>query len=176
MYGIASCLATSTNFLLATAKSLAEARPACWFTITDSLTNVSSSDGGGGVGFYEVRPNLVGDQNGKPCIPGTIFNTCAFVDNTIPFTFGNAGRNIVRGPGLQNWDFSVFKMFPIREQMRLEFRSEFFNIWNHVNPVFEPVGLIGEEPQPLEFGTPQFGFPQGARDPRFIQFAMKFYF
>jgi len=147
-----------------------------WFTITDSLTNVSTSDGGGGVGFYEVRPNLVGNQNAKPCIPGTIFNTCAFVDNTIPFTFGNAGRNIVRGPGLQNWDFSVFKMFPIREQMRLEFRSEFFNIWNHVNPVFEPVGLIGEEPQPLEFGTPQFGFPQGARDPRFIQFAMKFYF
>jgi hypothetical protein len=147
-----------------------------WFTITDSLTNVSSSDGGGGVGFYEVRPNLVGNQNGKPCIPGTIFNTCAFVDNTIPFTFGNAGRNIVRGPGLQNWDFSVFKMFPIREQMRLEFRSEFFNIWNHVNPVFEPVGLIGAEPQPLEFGTSQFGFPQGARDPRFIQFAMKFYF
>lgn len=147
-----------------------------WFTITDALTNVSTSDGGGGVGFFSVRPNLVGNPNGKPCIPGTLFNTCAFVDNAIPFTFGNASRNIVRGPGLQNWDLSVFKMFPIREQMRLEFRSEFFNIWNHVNPVFEPVGLIGEEPQPVEFGTPQFGFAQGARDPRFIQFALKFYF
>jgi hypothetical protein len=147
-----------------------------WFTVTDSLTNVSASDGGGGVGFFEVRPNVVGNPNGKPCVSGTLFNTCAFVDNTIPFTFGDAGRNIVRGPGLQNWDFSVFKMFPIREQMRLEFRSEFFNIWNHVNPVFEPVGLLGEEPQPVEFGTPQFGFAQGARDPRFIQFALKFYF
>jgi hypothetical protein len=147
-----------------------------WFTVTDSLTNVSTSDGGGGVGYYDVRPNLVGNPNAKPCVAGTVFNTCAFVDNTIPFTFGNAGRNIVRGPGLQNWDFSIFKMFPIHEQMRLELRSEFFNIWNHVNPVFEPVGLIGEEPQPVEFGTPQFGFPQGARDPRFIQFAMKFYF
>lgn len=147
-----------------------------WFTVTDSLTNVSTSDGGGGVGFYEVRPNVVGNPNGKPCVAGTIFNTCAFVDNTIPFTFGDAGRNIVKGPGLQNWDFSIFKMFPLREQMRLEFRTEFFNIWNHVNPVFEPVGLIGEEPQPVEFGTPQFGFPQGARDPRFIQFALKFYF
>jgi hypothetical protein len=147
-----------------------------WFTVTDSLTNVSSSDGGGGVGFFEVRPNVVGNPNGKPCLPGTLFNTCAFVDNTIPFTFGDAGRNIVRGPGLQNWDFSIFKMFPIREQMRLEFRSEFFNIWNHVNPVFEPVGLLGEEPQPVEFGTPQFGFAQGARDPRFVQFALKFYF
>jgi Carboxypeptidase regulatory-like domain/TonB dependent receptor len=147
-----------------------------WFTITDSLTNLSSSDGGGGVGFFEVRPNVVGNPNGKPCMAGTAFNTCAFVDNNIPFTFGNAGRNIVRGPGFQNWDFSIFKLFPIREQMRVEFRAEFFNIWNHVNPLFEPAGQISEEPQPLEFGTPQFGFVQGARDPRFIQFALKFYF
>jgi hypothetical protein len=147
-----------------------------WLTVTDALTNVSTSDGGGGVGFFDVRPNVVGNPNAKPCIPGTLFNTCAFVDNAIPFTFGNAGRNIVRGPGLQNWDLSIFKMFPLKEQMRVEFRSEFFNIWNHVNPLFEPVGLIGEEPQPVEFGTPQFGFAQGARDPRFVQFALKFYF
>ncbi len=147
-----------------------------WFTITDSITNVSTSDGGGGVGVYEVRPNVVGNPNGKPCVPGTLFNTCAFVDNTIPFTYGDAGRNTVRGPGLQNWDLSIFKMFPVREQMRFEFRGEFFNIWNHVNPVFEPLGLVSEEPQPVEFGTPQFGFPQGARDPRFVQFALKFYF
>ncbi len=147
-----------------------------WFTITDSLSNFSSSDGGGGVGFYEVRPNLIGNPNGAPCPAGTVFNTCAFVDNTVPFTFGNAGRNIVRGPGFQNWDLSIFKMFPVREQMRFEFRAEFFNIWNHVNPLFEPTGEISEEPQPLEFGTPQFGFAQGARDPRFIQFALKYYF
>lgn len=147
-----------------------------WFTITDALTNVSTSDGGGGVGYYDVRPNVVGNPNSKPCMPGTVFNTCAFVDNAIPFTFGDAGRNIVLGPGLQNWDFSIFKMFPVREQMHVEFRTEFFNIFNHVNPLFEPTGLIGEEPQPLEFGTSQFGFPQGARDPRFVQFALKFYF
>jgi hypothetical protein len=147
-----------------------------WFTVTDALSNVSTSDGGGGVGFYEVRPNVVGNPNGKPCMVGQIFNTCAFVDNAIPFTFGNAGRNTVQGPGFQNWDFSIFKMFPVREQMRFEFRTEFFNIWNHLNPLFEAVGLIGEEPQPVEFGTPQFGFPQAARDPRFIQFALKFYF
>lgn len=147
-----------------------------WFTVTDSLTNVSTSDGGGGVGFYEVRPNVVGNPNGKHCLPGTFFNTCAFVDNAIPFTFGDAGRNIVRGPGLQDWDFSVFKMFPLSEEKRFEFRTEFFNIWNHVNPLVEPLGLISEEPQPVEFGTPQFGFAQGARDPRFIQLAVKFYF
>jgi Carboxypeptidase regulatory-like domain/TonB dependent receptor len=147
-----------------------------WFTVTDAVTNVSSSDGGGGVSYFEVRPNVVSNPNSKPCIPGTIFNTCAFVDNTTPFTFGNAGRNIVRGPGFQNWDLSFFKMFPVREQMRFEFRAEFFNIFNHVNPLFEPTGEISEEPQPLEFGTPQYGYVQGARDPRFVQFALKFYF
>jgi hypothetical protein len=147
-----------------------------WFTITDAVTNVSTADGGGTVGFFEVRPNLVGNPNAKPCVVGTLFNTCAFADNTTFFTFGNAGRNIVRGPGLQNWDFSVFKLFPVKEQMHFEFRAEFFNIWNHVNPLLGPAGAISEEPQAVEFGTPQFGFPVAARDPRFIQFALKFYF
>jgi hypothetical protein len=147
-----------------------------WFTITDAVTNVSTADGGGVVGYYEVRPNVTGNPNAKPCVAGTLFNTCAFADNTTYFTFGNAGRNIVRGPGLQNWDFSVFKIFPVREQMHFEFRAEFFNIWNHVNPLFGPPGAISEEPFPVEFGTPQFGFPIAARDPRFIQFALKFYF
>jgi len=147
-----------------------------WFTITDAVTNVSTADGGGVVGYYEVRPNLAGNPNAKPCTPGTLFNTCAFVDNTTFFTFGDAGRNIVRGPGLQNWDFSVFKMFPIREQMHVEFRAEFFNVWNHVNPLLGPAGAISEEPQAVEFGTPQFGQAVAARDPRFIQFALKFYF
>ena len=147
-----------------------------YFTVTDSSSNVSASDGGGGVGYYTVRPNLVGNPNGKPCMPGAFFNTCAFEPNTVNFTFGNAGRNIVRGPGYQNWDFSIFKMFPISEQKRFEFRAEFFNIWNHFNPLIEPGNQISEEPTPLELGTPQYGFNQGARDPRFIQFALKFYF
>lgn len=147
-----------------------------WFTITDAITNVSTADGGGTVGYYEVRPNIVGNPNSHPCVPGTLFNTCAFVDNTTFFTFGDAGRNIVRGPGSQDWDFSVFKLFPIHEEKHLEFRAEFFNIWNHVNPLLGPPGAISEEPQAVEFGTPQFGQAVAARDPRFIQFALKFYF
>ncbi|MGC1105361.1 MAG: TonB-dependent receptor [Candidatus Acidiferrales bacterium] len=149
-----------------------------WFTITDT-TDVSTADGGGVVGFYEDRPNVVGNPNGKPCVPGTLFNTCAFAQNTTFFTFGDAGRNIVRGPGLQDWDFSIIKLFPIREQKQFEFRSEFFNIWNHENPLLGPTGAISEEPVAVEFGTPvppEFGFPAAARDPRFIQFALKFYF
>jgi len=47
-----------------------------------------------------------------------------------PNTFGNAGRNIVRGPHLSNYDFSLFRIFPITERARLEFRGEFYNLTN----------------------------------------------
>jgi hypothetical protein len=46
------------------------------------------------------------------------------------FTIGNAGRNILIGPGMYNVDFSVFKNFGISERMRLQFRTEFFNLFN----------------------------------------------
>ena len=148
-----------------------------WFTVTDggAISSVSTSDGGGAVENVQ-RPNLVGNPNARPCMPGTLFNTCAFATNTTFFTFGDEGRNVVRGPGLQDWDFSIFKLFPVRERMHLEFRAEFFNIWNHLNPLLGPSGAISEEPIAVEWGTPQFGQAQAARDPRFVQFAMKFYF
>jgi len=47
-----------------------------------------------------------------------------------PNTFGNAGRNIVRGPHLSNYDMSLFRIFPITERARLEFRGEFYNLTN----------------------------------------------
>jgi len=49
------------------------------------------------------------------------------------FRFGNAGRNTIRGPSLENFDFSLFKNFKIREQIKLQFRGEFFNVFNHPN-------------------------------------------
>jgi hypothetical protein len=48
-----------------------------------------------------------------------------------PYTFGNAGRDTLVGPGRWNWDMSLFKEFPIREQMRFELRAEAFNVYNH---------------------------------------------
>jgi hypothetical protein len=162
-----------------------------YFTPTDVATNLSNSDGGGNVA-NAARPDRVGDPNGKPCIPGTAFNTCAFVTNTTLGTFGNAGRNIIRGPGFQNWDLSIFKNFPVGERYRFEFRAEFFNIWNHVNPQLFPGKFLFDNPAtdhdidlaPGENGCPidnrnancSWGFAQSARDPRFIQFALKFYF
>jgi hypothetical protein len=111
-----------------------------------------------------------------------LFNTCAFADNTILGTFGNAGRNIIEGPGYKTWDTSLVKQFPISEQKHFEFRAEFFNVLNHVNYLFGQFGAISAEPTPLELNPfiPQsqstFGYPLSARAPRQIQVALKFYF
>ena len=155
-----------------------------WFTPTDVTGNsVSTSDCGGAVANC-TRPNRVGDPNATSCIPGTIFNTCAFAPNTIVGTFGNAGRNIVQGPGFQTWDVSLLKNFVLSETRRFEFRAEFFNIWNHVNPQFANPDTIGSDTPATDFigldptGKPltPFGVPAAALPPRRIQFALKFYF
>ncbi len=163
-----------------------------YYTATD-VVSVSNTDCGGFVGYYCSRPALVGNPNAKPCIPGTLFNTCAFSDNLITpgiipqGTFGDAGRNIIEGPGYKTWDTSLVKQFPIHDQMHFEFRAEFFNILNHVNYLFGSFGAISVEPTPLELNAanlntlanPQasnFGYPLAARAPRQIQFALKFYF
>jgi carboxypeptidase family protein/TonB-dependent receptor-like protein len=153
---------------------IATASTGNWFTPTDIVTNLSNSDGGGDV-FNSARPNVVGNPNGHHCLAGTLFNTCAFASNTVNGVFGNAGRNIIRGPGFQNWDISLFKIFPISEAKRFEFRAEFFNAFNHLNPEFTDPNTIAENTS-TERGSSAFGLAQAARDPRFIQFALKFYF
>jgi len=145
-----------------------------WFTPTDDIMNTSNTDCGGEV-FNCSRPNVIANPNGKPCLPGTIFNTCAFVSNTEEGTFGDAGRNIIRGPGLHNWDLSFIKQFPVHEQMHFEFRAELFNIWNHPNKTFTDVTTTDENFS-TELGATQFGFPTASLPPRLIQFALKFYF
>jgi hypothetical protein len=146
-----------------------------WYTPTDIASNFSTSDCGGTVAISCVRPNRVGNPNSKPCVAGQAFNTCAFVTNTIVGTFGNAGRNIIQGPGFQNWDVSLFKTFPIREEMRFEFRAEFFNVWNHANPEFTNPDTVAENTG-TELGSSSYGFTAYTRPPRRIQFALKFYF
>lgn len=152
-----------------------------YYTATD-IVSVSNTDCGGFVAWQCSRPAVVENPNAKPCVPGTLFNTCAFADNTtvpgiIPQgTFGSAGRNIIQGPGYKTWDTSLVKQFPISDQKHFEFRAEIFNVLNHVNYLFGGFGEISVEPTPLELGQPGFGFPRAARDPRQIQFALKFYF
>ncbi len=116
---------------------------------------------GGGV----QRPNLVGDPKLDNPTPERWFNTQAFV---IPprFTFGNTSRNALRADAWQNWDFSLFRSFDIRERHRLQFRAELFNVFNQVN--FDPPsGLVI---------SPFFGRVLSAAPSRDIQFALKYIF
>ena len=64
--------------------------------------------------------------------PNQYYNPAAFV---VPpnGTYGNVGRDVLTGPGSATFDFSALKNFTIREGVRLQFRSEFFNILNHTN-------------------------------------------
>jgi len=82
------------------------------------------------------RPNVV------PGVPqvlfgsqypgGKIFNKAAF-KSPPPGTQGNLGRNVLRGFGAFQGDFAVQRQFGITEKLRLNFRSEFFNVFNHPN-------------------------------------------
>ncbi|MDQ2839948.1 MAG: TonB-dependent receptor [Acidobacteriota bacterium] len=69
------------------------------------------------------------------------FNPAEFFTPTL-YTYGNCGRDILYGPGRWNWDQSLFKMFPIKERVNLEFRFDAFNVFNH--PQFgQPNATIG---------------------------------
>ena len=70
------------------------------------------------------------------------FNTSAFVTPAV-YTFGDAGRNILRGARFQNVDMSLFRSFPFAERRRLEFRAEAFNMLNHVN-LGQPDATVGD--------------------------------
>jgi Carboxypeptidase regulatory-like domain len=79
------------------------------------------------------RPNLTGGSfYPSHQTPQQWLNASAF-STPSAFTFGNAGRNILRGPGLGSWDFSVLRNFRLRESTSLEFRAEMFNILNRAN-------------------------------------------
>ncbi|MGB8851123.1 MAG: TonB-dependent receptor [Candidatus Acidiferrales bacterium] len=82
--------------------------------------------------------------------------------------YGTLGRNIFRGPFEQNWDFSIAKMFTIKESQKIEFRTEFFNLWNHPN---------FSNPTYVDVSGPNFGeITSMAGTPRVIQFALRYEF
>ncbi len=94
------------------------------------------------------------------------FNTAAFT-NAIGH-FGTSGRGILLGPHYQNWDMSGLKNFRISERVRMQFRGEFFNAFNHTN--FTQSGLI------VNLAASNFGQVTAAHNPRNIQLGLKLYF
>jgi hypothetical protein len=139
------------------------------FTVYDSQ-DVSLQGGAPEIsGFSSNRPDLIGNPNSGPRTPQEWFNVSAF-QRLDPVAqagqFGNEGRNVVEGPGYQQWDFSLFKDIPIREAKRLQFRAEFFNVFNHANFRLPD----------NDISSPTFGQIQNALPGREVQLALKFLF
>jgi hypothetical protein len=100
------------------------------------------------------------------------FNPASFTEDTTvdPSLFGrvgNAPRTICCGPGISNTDIAILKSIPFNEHRRIEFRAEVFNVFNHTQ-FFNPDGNTTD-------GS-QFGQITQAKDPRLMQFALKFFF
>ncbi|MGH9839430.1 MAG: hypothetical protein ACREEM_11675, partial [Blastocatellia bacterium] len=128
------------------------------FTPTANSATVNTGTGS--------RPDRIGNGTLSNGTVDRWFDTSAFA-TPAQFTYGNSGRNILYGPGRVNFDFSLFKEFRITEGLKLQFRTEFFNLFN----------------------TPQFDLPNAAigagnagtitaivGTPRQIQFGLKLVF
>ena len=117
-----------------------------------------------GVGGGAQRASAVG----LVIRPKTItqwFDQASFVNPALG-AFGNTGRGIVRGPGGNNWDVSFSKRTMLKENIQLQFRAEFFNLFNHTQ--WAGVGTT--------VGAGTFGQVVSARDPRITQLALRLLF
>jgi Carboxypeptidase regulatory-like domain len=119
------------------------------------------------------EPDLVGPFKPlDPRGPGHLaFDPSVFATPALG-TIGNSPRTLCCGPGINNFDFALLKDTPVTEKTRIQFRAEFFNIFNHAqfaNPSAAP-GASGD------FAASNFGEVVRARDPRLVQLALKLIF
>ena len=131
------------------------------FTVTTgtNTTNLFSSGA--------QRANVLRDAN-LPNAEKSLarwFDTSAF-EAPAAFTFGNAGRGIVRADGRVNFDFSLGKSFKFTESASAQFRAETFNAFNHAD-----FGLPG-----TALGTAGFGVMSSATDARVLQLGLRIVF
>jgi hypothetical protein len=116
------------------------------------------------------RPNLIAaptDNCGDAHLTGCIASAAYALPPAGVYVYGNEGRNLLHGPGLFNIDYSLLKSFPIKERIHLQFRTEWFNIFNHPN--FSNPAAV--------FGTGSFGnITSTTTDNREIQFGLKLFF
>jgi hypothetical protein len=133
------------------------------FTVTNGFDNLNN----GGPGYPDLvcNPNYSGDRSNAQKT-AQFFNAGCFVRPPL-YQFGNQGRNVLTAPGTQLWDIGIQKEFAFTERYKLEFKAEFFNVFNNVNFGYPNAS----------FGTAQFGTIRStSEDPRDIQFGLKFSF
>ena len=137
------------------------------FSIFSGLDNSLSGEGSDRADFIgtDVHAAQLSSGRSHNDLTNQFFNTSLFVPNAIG-TFGNGGKNILRGPKLFNTDLGLLKDTKITEKTALQFRAEFFNAFNNVN--FLPPDHIVTDTA--------FGQITAAGSPRILQFALKFLF
>ena len=120
------------------------------------------------------------DLVGKITYPHTAqqwFNPAGAFAQPAPLTFGNAPKNIVKGPGRDNWNLSLFKDFHFTEATGIQFKAESFNTWNHTQ--FTGVNnsvLNGTPGTGANAYNSTAGAVNAAADPRVFQLGAKVYF
>ena len=126
----------------------------------------NSNTGNTGGTFGSDRPNVVGSPSLANPSAKEWFNTAAFA---IPakYTFGNAGRNILRGPGLATFDLSLSRKFTISDRTTFQVQAQAFNLLNREN--LNLPNLFADDPG-------NFGKIFSAKAPRQVQLAMRLSF
>jgi hypothetical protein len=120
--------------------------------------------------------NPVCNNGSTPCVQW--LNPSAFSPNPLG-TFGNIGRNALRGPGTFNFDVALSRIFKFRESLSLQARLDAFNVLNHTNFVgaISPAGTVtGYSTLSTNESSSTFGRVQSAFDPRILQFSLKMVF
>ena len=141
--------------------------------------SVLANDNFGLLTTFTQRANLVSGCNPNGGFSKSIqewFNTACFVQ-PLAGQFGDSGRNIIRGPGINNWDLGLGKDFRFTERVAFQFRVETFNTFNHHQYGYDPftstaIGApVGNNPNNAGYGT-----MLAARPGRIIQFGGKITF
>ena len=139
------------------------------FTVFDSNDVAAQGSAPEITGFSAQRPDLVGNPNNGPHSVNAWLNASAFqqLDPTLDAgQFGTEGRNVAIGPGYMDGDLGVLKNIKVAESMSVQFRAELFNILNHPNFRLPD----------SDISSPTFNQILAAREPRQVQFALKFMF
>ena len=133
--------------------------------------SIFARDASGTRSSFFPRANVVGDPGAPDADdPNRAFNRFAFAQPG-EGTFGNSGRNNIRGEGLNNMDFSLFKNARITERVTAQIRAEFFNVFNHTQFGPFPGSSFSLDP------NSQFGVYRSVQqEARIIQMGLKFIF
>jgi hypothetical protein len=141
--------------------------------------NQGTDISGTGIGLDRGTFNGANPYSSGPCAnvaPCQVYlNAAAFKaasDPSIKNTFGNVGKGSLRFPGFYAWDMGLSKTFGLTEQVKLQLRGEFFNIFNHVNFLGDE-GTVNNSSQ---ISNGNFATLRTAMDPRIGQIALKVIF